>query len=47
MVRSLPAEVKAPERRSRPKLETTEFEEFMGRQTIQDYIEACKLLLKK
>ena len=46
MVRSLPEEVKAPERRRRPKLEMAEFEEFMGRQKIQDYIEACKLLLK-
>lgn len=46
MMRSTSVEIKVPEKRSRPKLETTEFEEFMGRQTIRDYIEACKLLLK-
>ena len=42
---SAPA-VKPPEKRQKPKFDSTEFEERMERRTLTDYIEAGKLLLK-
>lgn len=38
--------IKVPEKQRRPKLDEQKFEELMSHQTIPDYIEACKLLLK-